>query len=87
MVQRHWEKIIEKVKEEKHITPLQLILELITFNMYKIKKKAWERCLLSSDGFSLIYTLFSAQIVQIKGGGEGGGEGSNRPMPHFLDKE
>ena len=39
MVQRHWEKIIEKVKEEKHITPLQLILELITFNMYKIIKK------------------------------------------------
>ena len=52
MVQRHWEKIIEKVKEEKHITPLQLILELITFNMYKIikKKKAWERCLGGEGG-------------------------------------
>ena len=33
-------KITEKVKEEKHITPLQQVLELIHFTMYKIKKKA-----------------------------------------------
>ena len=76
MVQRHWEKIIEKVKEEKHITPLQLILELIHFTMYKVKKKAWERCLLSSDDFFLnLHTVFCTNYTDKEGGG-GGGEGS-----------
>ena len=57
--------------------------------MYKIKKRLEKGVCSHQMIFFLIYTLFSAQIVQIKGGGggEGGGEGSNRPMPHFLDKE
>ena len=40
------------------------------------KKKAWERCLLSSDDFFLnLYTVFCTDCTD-KGGGEGGGDGS-----------
>ena len=59
MVQRHWEKIIEKVKEEKHITPLQLILELIHFTMYKVKKKGLRKV------SALIRWFFSDQELTV----------------------
>lgn len=62
-------KITEKVKEEKHITPLQQVLELIHFTMYKIKKKGLRKvCALIRQFFLNLHTVFCTNCTDKEGG-------------------